>query len=44
MLESCLRGPGGGLPTTDCGCFDCDDSGAVDLADFAAFAGLFGGP
>ena len=41
-LEACLTGPGGGMEP-ECECFDLDDSGDVDLADFARFQQEFTG-
>jgi hypothetical protein len=41
-LEACLLGPGGGL-RAGCACFDLDDSGGVDLFDFAEFQVAFTG-
>jgi hypothetical protein len=40
-FEACLLGPGGGLGAGR-DCFDLDDSGDVDLADFQAFQQAFG--
>ena len=34
-FADCLTGPGGGLPTPDCNCFDVDGDGDADLLDFA---------
>jgi outer membrane protein assembly factor BamB len=42
-LAACLEGPGGGLES-DCDCYDFDDSGDVDLIDFAAFQEAFMSP
>jgi hypothetical protein len=41
-LEACLLGPGGGIGPA-CRCFDFDNSGNVDLGDFAAFQAAFTG-
>ena len=41
LFAGCLRGPGGGLAHVDCGCFDYDDSGDIDLLDFAEFQDRF---
>ncbi len=42
-FEGCLSGPDGPAPVGDCRCFDVDQSGAVDLADFAVVQGTFSG-
>lgn len=42
-FQECFRGPGGGLPETDCVCFDEDASGDVDAKDFAALQTAFTG-
>ena len=34
-FADCLTGPGGGLPTPDCNCFDVDGDNDADLLDFA---------
>ncbi len=34
-FADCLSGPGGGLPTPDCNCFDVDGDNDADLLDFA---------
>jgi len=39
-LFDCLLGPDDGLGA-DCGCFDLDANGRVDLLDFAAFQAVF---
>ena len=41
-LGACLLGPGGGIEP-GCRCFDFDDSGDVDLVDFAEFQTAFTG-
>jgi len=41
LFAGCLRGPGGGMPNVDRGCFDYDDSGDIDLSDFAEFQDRF---
>ena len=41
-LTACLIGPGQST-TPACGCYDVNDSGAVDLADFAVFQTAFTG-
>ena len=41
-FESCLLGPGGGVGA-GCDCFDFDDSGDVDLADFGVLQDAFTG-
>lgn len=40
-LPGCLAGPGGGLGP-NCGVFDFDDDGHVDLSDLADFLRIFG--
>jgi len=35
LFTRCLNGPGGGV-SNGCDCFDVDQSGAIDLRDFAA--------
>jgi len=42
VFEACLLGPDGGL-AEGCECLDFDDSGSVDLQDFAAFQTFFTG-
>ena len=42
-LVLCLNGPDGGAQP-DCACFDVDNTGAVDLRDFAAAQIAFSGP
>jgi hypothetical protein len=39
---ACLTGPGGGVGP-ECGDFDADDDGDVDLTDFARFQQAFTG-
>ncbi|GJM25033.1 MAG: hypothetical protein DHS20C16_14480 [Phycisphaerae bacterium] len=39
-LANCLLGPSGGI-ATDCSCLDVDQSGSVDLKDFALFQNWF---
>ncbi len=34
-FADCFSGPGGGLPTPDCNCFDVDGDNDADLLDFA---------
>lgn len=41
-FEACLTGPASGQ--AGCDCFDVNNSGTVDLADFAALQGTFTGP
>jgi hypothetical protein len=38
-----MAGPGGGVGP-GCGCADFDESGGVDLLDFAGFQEVFTGP
>jgi hypothetical protein len=40
-FEDCATGPGGPPAAGPCRCFDLDDSGRVDLRDFAAFQRRF---
>ena len=42
-FADCLTGPGGGLPTPDCNCFDVDGDGDADLLDFAELQVALGG-
>lgn len=42
-FQACLAGPGGGLPTSECACFDINRDGTVDLQDFAQFQIGFSG-
>jgi len=41
--EACLSGPGGGLLSPDCNCFDVDGDSDVDLADVARLQAEFTG-
>jgi len=43
-FEDCLSGPESDPPAGACRCFDLDDSGAVDLGDFARLQLQFAGP
>lgn len=43
-FHSCADGPDGGLPPMPCRVFDVDESGTVDLADFAVLQQSFSGP
>jgi len=40
-FESCMSGPGGGLPLPDCNCFDLDSDQDVDLSDVRRFQQVF---
>lgn len=40
-FANCLQGPGGGI-AGECSCLDVDDSGDIDLRDFALFQDWFG--
>jgi len=42
-FQVCFQGPGGGLPETDCACFDFNADTDVDLDDFAEFQTVFTG-
>jgi hypothetical protein len=42
-FEDCLLGPTGGLGGFDCGCFDLDANGSVDLRDSAVLQVIFTG-
>jgi len=42
-FESCLTGPGGGPPATNCRCFDVNRSATIDLADFAIIQSTYTG-
>ena len=42
-LNACASGPGGGLITPSCACFDLDEDQDVDLEDVGAFQRLFSG-
>jgi hypothetical protein len=42
-LEACLAGPGGGLVSPGCACFDADGNSDVDVYDFAEFQAAFTG-
>ncbi len=44
QFESCLTGPAGGPPATECRCFDVDRNGVVDLSDFAVIQSTYSGP
>jgi hypothetical protein len=40
-FQFCFQGPGGGLPESDCACFDFNADDDVDLGDFAEFQAAF---
>jgi hypothetical protein len=42
-FTACLLGPGGGIDTGPCLCFDVDHDGDVTLSDYAALQGGFTG-
>ena len=42
-FDECLSGPDGGLPFTECNCFDLDGDRDVDLSDVARFQAEFKG-
>ena len=41
-FDACLSGPGGGIFSPQCRCFDLNQSGDVELADFSQFQTGFG--
>ena len=43
VLEVCISGPGGGILSPECICFDVDRNGSVDMRDISIFQRRFSG-